>query len=97
VLTASVRETGTQDLFRVYLKVSRRHSDAPPITGPVKFHLHPTFRQQVVAVPSDGELAELVLIAWGAFTVGVEADNGTTKLELDLSQLADAPQAFTSR
>lgn len=96
-LSASVRETGTADLFRVYLRLSKTTKDAPPIVGPVRFHLHPTFRQQVVTVPTDGEQADLVLIAWGAFTVGVESDNGTTRLELDLSKLPGAPELFKSR
>jgi hypothetical protein len=39
----------------------------------------------------------LKLTAWGAFTVGVLADEGRTKLELDLSELEDAPEDFRSR
>jgi hypothetical protein len=33
----------------------------------------------------------------GAFTVGVAADDGNTRLELDLAQLPDAPEMFRSR
>lgn len=36
-------------------------------------------------------------IAYGAFTVGAEADGGATRLELDLVDLPDAPELFRSR
>lgn len=97
VLSATVTPTGTKDLFRVGLRVSRAGASTPALRGDVRFHLHPSFNQQVVNVTANGDFADLVLIAWGAFTVGVEADNGMTKLELDLADLTDAPAVFRSR
>ena len=97
VLSATVVPTGTKDLYRVTLRVSRAGASTPALRGDVRFHLHPTFNQQVVNVPGNGETADLVLIAFGAFTVGVEADNGATRLELDLAELTEAPVEFRSR
>ena len=97
VLSATVVATGTKDLYRVTLRVSRAGASTPALRGDVRFHLHPTFNQQVVNVPGNGETADLVLIAFGAFTVGVEADNGATRLELDLAELNEAPMEFRSR
>jgi hypothetical protein len=84
------------DWFVVTLTV-RSVKDAPPLTGTVTFHLHPTFAapDREVAV-IDGK-ATLELRAWGAFTVGAEADNGQTKLELDLAALKNAPRVFRNR
>ena len=48
------------------------------------------------AEPVNG-IATLQLIAYGAFTVGAECDGGTTKLELNLAELPDAPQLFKER
>lgn len=62
----------------------------------MQFFLHPTFHgndRPVVAV-TPGGTADLALTAWGAFTVGAIADNGATKLELDLAELPAAPAEF---
>jgi hypothetical protein len=32
--------------------------------------------------------------SYGAYTVGVEADKGKTRLELDLAEIKDAPLIF---
>lgn len=82
------------DLFHVHLNV-RSAPFAVPLRGSVKFHLHPTFKKKSVReVKVRNGMASLKLIAWGAFTVGVEADDGRTRLELDLSTLEDAPEDF---
>jgi len=67
------------------------------LEGPVQFHLHPTFAPDVQSVVASGGRATLNLQAWGAFTVGVAADWGKTRLELDLASLADAPPLFRTR
>ena len=66
--------------------------------GTVIFHLHPTFQRQTqrITVKSD-KRAELERWAYGAFTVGVEADDGATRLELDLATLPGAPRRFRMR
>ncbi len=57
-----------------------------PLTGFVKFYLHPTFvNSRPIIFVKDGK-AILNIIAWGAFTLGAEADGGDTQLELDLSE-----------
>lgn len=66
-----------------------------PLTGSVRFHLHPTFANSTPLVPVRNGKAELELVAWGAFTVGAEADGGATPLELDLADIG--PLAFRNR
>jgi hypothetical protein len=86
------------DLFRVALEVCPDDPKGAPLDGPVTFHLHDTFQPMQRTVPVQQGVARLELIAWGAFTVGAEADQGRTKLELDLSAPGvDAPQIFKSR
>jgi hypothetical protein len=63
----------------------------------VVFHLHPTFRASVKTVKVRESKATLRLSAWGAFTVGAIADEGATRLELDLATLPDAPKEFRER
>jgi hypothetical protein len=89
------RRTG---VYAIQLTVRSLHSDTNPLAGAVQFFLHPTFNDPtpVVTVGPSG-VAELNLKAWGAFTVGAVADNGDTKLELDLSQIATAPAEFRAR
>lgn len=74
-----------------------------PLKGSVWFNLHPTFKPDRVRVEAEATsdapwgVARLKIGAWGAFTVGVECDDGATRLELDLATLPDAPQAFRER
>jgi hypothetical protein len=89
---------GSAGLFAIRLTVSSLHPETNPLRGAVQFFLHPTFHNDkpVVTVGPTG-VAELNLRAWGAFTVGAVADDGKTKLELDLSELETAPAEFRSR
>jgi pYEATS domain-containing protein involved in immunity len=89
---------GSLDLYSIRLTVSSLHPQTSPLLGAVQFFLHPTFTNDkpVVTVGPYG-VAELNLKAWGAFTVGALADDGQTKLELDLSTLETAPAQFRSR
>ena len=93
-----VRIAGSDDLFSIKLKVVSVLPEQKPLAGVVQFFLHPTFKNDrpMIAVGANGA-AELKLTAWGAFTVGAVADSGQTKLELDLSQLSDAPTEFRER
>lgn len=70
-----------------------------PLVGKVKFFLHDTFQPDIYDIPIANNQAELVLRAWGAFTIGAIADNGATKLELDLatSPNVQAPTAWRMR
>ena len=93
-LDAGVREL-SPGWFEIVLTV--KGTARKPLVGPVTFHLHPTFKPPVRDVsPVDGA-ASLTLAGWGAFTVGVETDDGKTRLELDLSQESSLPQLFRDR
>jgi hypothetical protein len=85
----------SDEWFDVRLEVVS--TSTPPLTGTVAFHLHPTFVPPVQEVEAVDGKASLKLGAWGAFTVGVLADGGRTRLELDLAKLPDAPQRFKER
>jgi hypothetical protein len=82
--------------FEIKLKVQQDRG-APPLSKPVTFHLHDSFSEPLRVVKPEDGVATLRLVAYGAFTVGVEADDGKTRLELDLSQLDDAPRSFRKR
>lgn len=95
-ITASVVPmTGGSDWYKIHLVVESTSPKNSPLKGNVQFFLHDSFHNDrpVVTVRQDG-IAELYLKAWGAFTVGVLADDGKTRLELDLSELPDAPHKF---
>lgn len=86
----------SKELFDITLTVSAS-STGKLLEGFVVFHLHPTFTNSRPVIYVINGVAELKLQAWGAFTVGVEADNGSTKLELDLATIPNAPDLFKSR
>jgi len=93
-LRAKVKELSS-DWFEVMLEIVSTSS--APLTGEVRFHLHPTFSTPIQRVAPTNGNARLVLRAWGAFTVGAEADEGKTRLELDLSQDSRFPETFRQR
>jgi hypothetical protein len=97
IIKASVRETTyNTELFNIMLEVSST-SAAKPLTGEVLFHLHPIFPKDIGKVTVENGIATLNLTAYGAFTVGAECDDGSTKLEIDLAELPDAPVLFKKR
>jgi hypothetical protein len=83
------------DWFNINLRLET--TGDVPLKGPVEFYLHPTFRPDLVRVPSRRGRASLNVRAWGPFTVGAVADEGLTRVELDLAQLIDAPITFLRR
>lgn len=88
--------TFDKELFTVSLEV-KSTDPQKPLTGEVVFYLHPTFKRAVQNEQVINGVAKLSLISYGAFTVGVECDGGATRLEIDLSELKDAPQLFKDR
>jgi len=92
-LTAQVSVQPNLAYYDIVIQV-KSTSASNPLTGNVKFHLHNTFANPNPIINAENGVAELKLIAWGAFTVGAEADNGSTRLELDLAKLHDAPEQF---
>jgi hypothetical protein len=95
-LAASVKAGDDDDWFEVELTV-RTVPPAPQMEGIVRFHMHPTFPTPVMAVRVVKGVARMRVWAWGAFTVGVEADGGKTRLELDLAADPSLPKTFRSR
>jgi SIR2-like domain/prokaryotic YEATS domain len=97
MLSAEVKRTDDSDWFLVKLKVEPSTTRSKPLTGRVTFYLHPTFTPDKVTIYAKDGRAEYEVYSYGAFTVGAVADNGKTKLELDLSTLAEAPPKFKAQ
>jgi hypothetical protein len=94
-LSADVRRSGVPNFFSVKLLVSK--TTGGEAAKEVEFFLHPTFpRNRVKKKTNKYGNATLPVLAWGAFTVGAELDTGV-RLELDLSEVEDAPQVFRDR
>lgn len=88
-LTANIQKTVNNSDFlrRVILRVESTDKTAFPLTNVVTFYLHPTFANDVIDVKPIDSVAEISLVAYGAFTVGAETDDGKTRLELDIAEL----------
>jgi hypothetical protein len=96
-LSASVKPIPNDDEnFRVRMMVVSVDKQRP-LSGTVTFHLHPTFNPADVRVGVRDGKAVIERIAWGAFTVGAEADDNRTCLELDLSTVPETPELFRNR
>ncbi|MFN7924435.1 MAG: pYEATS domain-containing protein [Bryobacteraceae bacterium] len=90
-LTATVVPVSS-DWFDVKLSVER--TNGSELSGFVQFQLDPAFVRPVEAVPVRDGKAVLQFGTWGAFTVSAVADDGRTRLELNLASLPDAPERF---
>jgi MinD-like ATPase involved in chromosome partitioning or flagellar assembly len=73
------------DAFHVTLRV-RATPRGAPLAGSVRFHLHPMLPNPVRDVPVRDGVAELDLALPVPFTVGAEADDGKTPLELHVAK-----------
>ena len=73
------------DGYRVTLRV-KTTGRALPLAGTVRFHLHPMLPNPVREVAVVAGVAELDVALPMPFTVGAEADDGATPLELDLKE-----------
>jgi hypothetical protein len=93
-LSAKVKRI-TSDWFEIGLEL--KASGGKPLAGHATFFLHPTFQPEYRRVPVIDGKATLTIQAWGAFTVGVVCDDGMTRLELNLAELAGADPVFRSR
>lgn len=92
-----LRPVGQASWRTVTLVVRSTDPRTAPLTGHVQFYLHPTFGNHKPVVEVVDGVATLSLNSYGAFTVGVLADSGSTKLELDLSKHPDADEPWRSR
>jgi hypothetical protein len=88
------RITGNDRLRRIIIKVESINPEQNPLSGSVLFHLHPTFANSDPTVSVVNGQATLILVAWGVFTVGAEADGGKTRLELNLKKYDDGSDFF---
>jgi len=89
-VTATVREL-EPDWFETTIVVK---STGRPLHGEVTFYLHPTIVPPVRMATAHNGVAAITVESYGAYTVGVEADEGNTRLELDLATIEDAPMVF---
>jgi hypothetical protein len=94
LMSATVDESNVPGYYKVQITVESTKA-SEPLTGLVKFHLHDTFlnANPVIAV-QDGKAVLNLSKVYGAFTVGAEADGGKTRLELDLAEDKNFPEAF---
>jgi hypothetical protein len=71
---------------------------ARPLQGKVTFYLHPTFgSRKQYDVPVVEGVAEDKITSWGVFTVGAAADDGDTKLEINLADVTGGTDKFYSQ
>jgi hypothetical protein len=82
---------GNPDLFGVDLTIIGRPG------GRARLYLHPTFPDAIrdLALDAQGRATQR-LLAWGAFSVGVQFDTGQLR-ELNLADVPGAPERFRSR
>jgi len=88
--------TNRKEYYEVTLTVASTNS-ANPLEGSVIFFIHDTFPNPKRLVGVANGVASLELESWGAFTVGALADEGRTRLELDLADDSNFPRKFRSR
>jgi hypothetical protein len=89
---AKVREL-EPDWFEATISV-RSTNPRRPLTGKVIYHLHPSILPSVRTATVRKGVATIKVESYGAYTVGIEADNGDTRLELDLAEIENAPMMF---
>lgn len=96
VLEAEISPAGNKTSAACEVILTVRSTDPErPLTGVVTFHLHPTFgRWEKYNVDVKAGIARDEIVSWGAFTVGAEADNGRTRLELDLARVPGGTSRF---
>jgi len=93
-LEASFSGSRLSKWVTVVLKVSADQSILISPTDFVEFHLHDTFNPEIMTVAFHDGVAELSLLAFGGFTVGVWIPTHLTELELDLSEMPNAPRVI---
>jgi hypothetical protein len=95
-LTATIEPISGPKSSRCRVKIRVVSTDpARPLIGKVKLHLHPTFGQWwSYDLDAKGGVAEENISSYGAFTIGAEADDGKTRLELDLMDVPGGTKRF---
>jgi hypothetical protein len=95
-LLAQIRPDGGSHSSRCRVAIRVVSTDpSKPLTGKVKLYLHPTFGQwSSYEIDAIGGMAEDTIVSYGAFTIGAEADDGKTRLELDLIDVPGGTKRF---
>lgn len=96
-LAAAFEPTASRSFVAVALTVEADRSAKIGLGDYALFVLHPTFSPPVLKVPFRGSRASLRIQTWGGFTVGVWLPKAGVELEIDLSQLSDAPKIIKTR
>ena len=89
-LSARFKKTPRAESVEIKLLVVAADSTISPRT--VEYFIHPTFPRERIKVRMNNGRAQLDLLAWGGFTVGVWIAEDQTQLELDLAEMPNAPQ-----
>ena len=89
-LSARFKKTPRAESVEVKLLVMAADTNLSPRT--VEFFIHPTFPRERIKVRMTDGRANLDLLAWGGFTVGVWIAEDQTQLELDLAEMPNVPQ-----
>lgn len=93
VATAEFEKTISKNWIRVVLRV-----EGPAFEGEeVQFHLHDSFKPALETRKFKRGTAKLSVTVWGGFTLGVWIPSHAIELELDLSELRDAPRIVRER
>jgi len=89
-LSASFRKQPRSQVVELHLAVTS--SNAAKSARTVEFFIHPSFPRERIKVRMVQGKAELDLLAWGGFTVGVWIAEYGIELELDLAEIPSAPK-----
>ena len=96
VLSATIQPKAGPRSAACRVTVEVRSTDPKrPLSGTVTFHMHPTFGagQKYDVAVIEG-VARTAVTSWGVFTIGAEADEGRTRLELDLAEVRGGTERF---
>lgn len=96
ILSAEVFEL-QEDWYRIRVEVAPSPRSRKELIGGVELYLHDSFDEPVILAVKQGRKAVREIAAYGAFTIGALIKQDGTTLELDLADLADAPQKFRER
>jgi len=96
ILEADVRPAESAHGFFTLSLTVRSTSTSTMLNNTVCFYLHDSFKPDIMPVTPQSNRAELTVLTYGAFTVGVSTlvGNETVELELDLEYLENAPEIF---
>ncbi|ATL98527.1 hypothetical protein CK910_08565 [Aeromonas sp. CA23] len=92
-VSAEFEEGSSKNWVRIKLHVKGPSKDGEE----VEFHLHDSFKPSTVTRRFKKGAAQLVVSAWGGFTVGIWIPVRKVELELNLAKLKAAPQIIRER